>query len=130
MKKLALFTILMMIFATGAVFACGSSCDKDKDKDEQGFTVDAQYLCGGDKGDKPAPEPEAMCGTCGCTKSKPEPKPEPKPEEGSEPDKEPEADEEEPDDQCGGDKGDKPAPEPEAMCSGSGCGRDKKEIVA
>ncbi len=101
MKKLALFSILMMIFATGAVFACDGPCDKDKG--DQAFTVDAQYLCGGS----------------GCTKPKPAPKPEPEPDPKL--DKDSEA-------VCGGDKGDKPAPEPDAMCGGSGCGRDKKEI--
>ena len=48
MKKLALFSILMMIFCAGAVFACGG--DKDKEPD---------------------PAPEVMCGgSCGKDKDK------------------------------------------------------------
>jgi hypothetical protein len=66
MKKLALFSILMMIFATGAVFACGG--DKDKEP-----APEPEAMCGGSCGkgkDKPAPEPEAMCGGSGCGKDK------------------------------------------------------------
>ena len=121
MKLLTLFLVVLMIFAASPVFACGDSSGEDKD--DQSFTIDVQYLCG----------------TCGCTK-----KGESKPEKDADSDDEEEADDkEEADDQCGGDKGDKPAPEPEAMCggdkdkepeseteamcSGSGCGKDKEK---
>ena len=108
MKLLTLFLVVLMIFAASPVFACGDTSGEDKD--DQSFTIDVQYLCG----------------SCGCTK-----KAESKPEEDADSDDEEEADDkEEADDQCGGDKGDKPAPEPEAMCSGSGCGRDKDETEA
>ncbi|MBC8393840.1 MAG: hypothetical protein H8E17_14890 [Deltaproteobacteria bacterium] len=63
MKKLMIFcTIMLMIFAAAPVMACGSSCGGDKDKDESAFTAEYQTLCGGDKDDKPAPDPEPQCG--------------------------------------------------------------------
>ena len=75
MKTFTLLLALMMIFSTSAVFACGGSCDKNKDKDDQAFTVDAQYLCGGEcTKPKPAPEPEPQCGGSGCDKDKKETK--------------------------------------------------------
>ena len=80
MKKLALFsTLLMMIFASNAVFACGGDKDKepapapevmcggDKDKEP---APEPEAMCGGDKDKEPAPEPEAMCGGSGCGKDK------------------------------------------------------------
>ena len=70
MKKLALFSILMMIFCAGAVFACGG--DKDKEP-----APAPEVMCGGDKDKEPAPAPEAMCGgSCGKGKDKPAPEPE------------------------------------------------------
>ncbi len=61
MKKLMIYCLMaLMIFAATPVMACGSSCGGDKDKDEKAFTSDFQTLCGGDKGDKPAPDPQ--CG--------------------------------------------------------------------
>ena len=86
MKALTLCSIALIVFAAAPVFACGDGGDKDK-TDTAAFTIDVQTLCGGDKGDKPKPEPD------------PEPT-------------------------CGGDKGDKPAPEPQLLC-GDTCGGDK-----
>lgn len=81
MRMLALLTITTMIFVTGSVFACGDSCDKNKDKDDQAFTVNVEYLCGGDKKkcEKPAEGEGRSCG--GCKKKCEKPAPEPKPEE-------------------------------------------------
>jgi hypothetical protein len=102
MKTLTVLSIALVLFVAAPVFACGGEKECDKDKDTQAFTVDAQPLCGGDKGDKPA-EPAAMGGGC---QPKPDPEPQPEP-------------------QCGGDKGDKPD-EPQLLCGG---GKDKdKEI--
>jgi hypothetical protein len=78
MKILTLFLISMIAFSASAVFACDGPGDKDKD--DQTFTVDAQYLCGGSEcgKPKPAPEPEPQCGgSCGGDKDK---KPAPEPE--------------------------------------------------
>jgi hypothetical protein len=123
MKTLAMCT-LMLVLAAGPVFA--SSCGGgDKDKDDQAFTMNVQLLCGGDKGDKPAPE--MMGDSCGRKKDKdcdkPKPAPEPEPElfcggdKGDKPAPAPEL-------FCGGDKGDKPAPAPELFCGGD---KDKKD---
>lgn len=95
MKKLALFSILMLVFGASAVFACGGSCDKDKD-------AEPQVMCGGDKDKEPAPAPDVMCG--GGKDKEPAPAP---------------------DVMCGGGKDKEPAPAPEAMCGGSGCDKDK-----
>ena len=109
MKMLALFLIVMMIFAATPVFACGDSAGEDKD--DQSFTIDVQH----------------MCGSCGCANKKAESEP----EEDADSDDEEEADDkEEADDQCGGDKGADKDEEPEAMCSGSGCGKDKEDTEA
>ncbi|RKY04122.1 MAG: hypothetical protein DRP56_10450 [Planctomycetota bacterium] len=81
MKMLALFLTAMVVFATAPVFACGGPCDKDQDKDDQAFTADVEYLCGGGctkPKPAPAPEPEPTCKkSCGGDKDK---KPAPKPE--------------------------------------------------
>lgn len=108
MKIFTLFLIVLVVFAVSPVFACGGSSGEDKE--EQSFTIDTQYLCA----------------TCGCTK-----KAECKPEKEADSDDDEKAgdeaeDSEEAKDQCGGDK-DK---EPEAMCGGSGCGKDKDETEA
>ena len=73
MKTLTVFSIALVVFAAAPVFACGDSCDKDKD--EQAFTINVQTLCGGDKGDKSDDKDAA----CLCSKPKPEPEPEPEP---------------------------------------------------
>ena len=84
MKKLALFTMMMMIFVAGDVLACGGSCDKDKDEQSAEYLCggscggdkdkepapEPEVMCGGDKDKDPAPEPEAMCGGSGCGKDK------------------------------------------------------------
>lgn len=75
MKKLAIFTITIMIFSSGAVLACGGSCG-DKDKDDQAFTLNMEYLCGGSCGDKKSDKDASfMCGgSCGGGKDKEETK--------------------------------------------------------
>lgn len=50
MKLLTVLTILLVLFTAAPVMACGG--EKECDKDKQAFTVEAQPLCGGDKGDK------------------------------------------------------------------------------
>ena len=94
MKMLALFLIAMMVFATAPVFACGGPCDKDKDN--QAFTVDVEYLCGG-----------------GCTKPKPEPEPEPEPTCGKS-------------GTCDKDKKNAPKPECGKDCTCEKCSKDKE----
>jgi hypothetical protein len=112
MKTLAMCTMMLMIFSAAPVFAgsCGGGCDKDKD--DQAYSFDYQLLCGGNKGDKPAPQPEMMCDTCGCKKDKgcDKPKPAPKPESEL---------------YCGGGSYDQSTLAPELF--GGGCGRDKEE---
>ena len=52
-----------------------SKPEKDADSDDEEEADDkeeADDQCGGDKGDKPAPEPEAMCSGSGCGKDKDE----------------------------------------------------------
>jgi len=97
MKTLSLFLIAVLVFAAVPAFACGGD-DKGKDKDEQAFTIEAQYLCGG--GNKGSDDADKTCD---------QPKPDDQP-------------------QCGGDKGDKPKPEPSDpsfMCGGDKGGDDK-----
>lgn len=98
MKTLTILSIALVVFAAAPVFACGGGSG-DKGKDDQTFTINVQTLCGGDKGDKSGDKDAA----CLCNKPKPEPAPEP---------------------QCGGDKGDKPAPEPQLLCGGAGKDKD------
>ena len=129
MKALTLITIMMMIFASGAVFACDGSGDKDTE--DQSFTINTQYLCGG--GNDDSSEPDETCATCGCTKSKPEQKPEAESDDEADSEEEEAEADEESDETCGGDKVDKPADEPEFMC-GSSCGggkdKDKEKTKA
>ena len=102
----------LMIFAAAPVMACGSSCGGDKDKDETGFTAEYQTLCGGNKGDKPAPDPDPDPACSGGKDKK---------------DKDDQAFTPDFQTLCGGDKGDKPAPDPDPACGG-GDKKDKDEI--
>ena len=90
MKTLSVLLIALMIFASAPVFACGGGggCGGDKDKADEAFTSDVQYLCdgGGEKTD-----PQAMCCSCGCKKEKPKPAPEHEPKPEPKPQPEPEA---------------------------------------
>ena len=68
MKTMATCLAVLMVLTAVPVFAgsCGGGCDKDKD--DQAFTMDAQLLCGGEKGS--GEKPEMMCDGCGCQKDK------------------------------------------------------------
>ena len=116
MKTFTLLLVSTMIFSAGAAFACDGPCDKDKD--DQAFTVDAQYLCGGSACRKQKSEPKCgegcTCEKCSKGKENPAPKPEPAPEP------EPQCG-----GSCGGDKDKKADSDATAMCGGSGC--DKKK---
>lgn len=91
MKALSILLIALMMFTAVPAFAGGTSCGGDKDNEDQAFTNDTHYLCGGgeDKNadnlsycsrgkkdkdcDKPKPDAEAteLCASpCGGDKDK------------------------------------------------------------
>lgn len=73
MKKLTVFSIVLVIFTAAPVFACGGG-NGDKGKGDKALTINVQALCDGKKGDKPDSQPQLLCGGGSKDKDKDGPK--------------------------------------------------------